>query len=359
MVKKLFALLVVVALIFSLGACAKTATTDDGATTSETTTDSNKDAGTAKVELEETEITGEDDSVDYVAEIDALEGLDAQNVCFLVKTLVNPFFVAMEEGVKDAVRDIDTYTTVECQNDASVMLQQAESVANGGYDVCLLTIINSSDISIIQQMQEKGIMVILLDTLCVTDGLQYCAGSVVTDNYMAGYYDGEAFVKLLEEDGKTEATYAVFENPSGTVTAQRIQGFEDACAEATDVKIECVYRETGSGQIDAGLKFMENVLQVYNADTLDGVMSMNDPSAQGCANALKSAGYEPGEIYVFGVDGADETLEKIGEGYQTGTSLQYPGTMARAGLLIAYRQILGEEVPDDEKWLKISTTYID
>lgn len=354
MTKKLFALLVVVAMIFSLGACAKTA-----APAAETTADAPKESTSSGevATVEETTIEGEDE-FDAVAEIAKIEGLeDGYQVAFLVKTLTNPFFVAMQEGVKEAVRDVDTWQTYECQNDASVMLTQAENIVSSGYDVCLLTMINSSDVSILQQLSDAGCLVVLLDTLCTDDGFSYITASVCTDNYAAGYACGEAFCDLLTEKyGEPKGTCVIFENTQGTVTVERINGFEDACKDLGTVEV--LYRENGKGQIDAGLEFMEKVLNLYTAEDLDGVMSMNDPSAQGCASAIKSAGYKPGDIMVFGVDGSDESIAMIKEGYQTGTSLQYPGTMATRGLYMAYKVLAGGTLSDDEKFLQISTTYI-
>ena len=92
---------------------------------------------------------------------------------------------------------------------------------------------------------------------------------------------------------------------------------------------------------------------------LDGVMAMNDPSAQGCGNALASAGYNKEQCFIYGVDGSNESLDYIKQGLQTGTSLQYPGTMAARGLAIAYQKLAGVELTQDECFLEIATTYID
>ena len=92
---------------------------------------------------------------------------------------------------------------------------------------------------------------------------------------------------------------------------------------------------------------------------LDAVMALNDPSAQGCANALASAGYDSEDCFVYGVDGSNESLDYIEQGIQTGTSLQYPGMMAARGLAIAYQTLAGVELSDEERFLEISTSYID
>lgn len=360
MTKKLFALLIVVAMLsMAFVGCANNAATEEEGGSLQEQNAANQGENT----LEETIIEGEADTYDAHEVIDALDLEEGVKIAFVVKTLTNPFFVAMEEGVKEYTREGDTYVTLQCDNEAAKMLTVAEDAANGGYDIILMTPINSSDIAPIQAAHENGSLVVLLDTTVIDEGLQYVTGTVCTDNYSAGYMCGEAFLKDLEEKyGEIKGTCAIYENPQGLVTKARIDGFEAAIAEYVESgAIEVVYREVGKGQVDYGLTFMETIMQRFDVTNggLDGVMSMNDPSAQGCANALASAGYDKEQCFVYGVDGSNESLDYIEQGIQTGTSLQYPGMMAARGLAIAYQTLAGVELSDEEKFLEISTSYID
>ena len=145
MTKKLFALLMVVAMLCMafVGCGAKEATEE---TTTQTAQES---ANSLENTMEETIIEGEGDDYDAHAIIDGVSDKleDGLKVAFIVKTLTNPFFVAMEEGVKEYTRDVDTYVTLQCDNEAAKMLTVAEDAANGGYDIILMTPINSSDIA--------------------------------------------------------------------------------------------------------------------------------------------------------------------------------------------------------------------
>jgi ribose transport system substrate-binding protein len=361
MTKKLFALLMVVAMLAMafVGCGAK----EEGQTNAEVMQEAaNQNENT----VEETIIEGDDDNFDAHAIIDALELEGGLKIAFIVKTLTNPFFVAMEEGVREYVREEDTWTTLQCDNEAAKMLTVAEDAANGGYDIILMTPINSSDIAPIEAAYNNGSMVVLLDTTVVDEGIQYCAGTVCTDNYMAGYMCGEAFIEdMMEKYGEVKGQVVLFENPQGLVTLARIQGFEDAIADYVESgDIEIAYREVGKGQVDTGLVFMETVLQRFTEvgkgeGSLVGVMSMNDPSAQGCANALDQAGYTADDCFIYGVDGSNESLDYIANNMQRGTSLQYPGMMAARGLAIAYQKLAGVELSDEECFLEISTSYID
>ena len=363
MTKKLFALLMVVAVLCMAFVGCKKADDNNGAPA--TTNAAAANANAAENTKEETMIEGEDDTYDAHEVIDGVSDKleDGLKIAFVVKTMTNPFFVAMEEGVKEYTRDVDTYTTLQCDNEAAKMLTIAEDAANGGYDIILMTPINSSDIAPIEAAYNNGAMVVLLDTTVIDEGLQYVAGTVCTDNYDAGFKCGEAFLKYLEEkNGEIKGTCVIYENPQGLVTKARIDGFEAAIKEYVDNgAIEVLYREVGKGQVDTGLQFMETVMQRFSvADgALDGVMAMNDPSGQGCANALASAGFTSEDCAVFGVDGSNESLDYIKEGIQKGTSLQYPGMMAARGLAIAYQKLAGVELTDEECFLEISTSYID
>lgn len=361
MTKKLFALLMVVAMLAMafVGCGAK----EEGQTNQEVMQEAaNQNENT----VEETIIEGDADSFDAHAIIDALELEGGLKIAFIVKTLTNPFFVAMEEGVREYVREDDTWVTLQCDNEAAKMLTVAEDAANGGYDIILMTPINSSDIAPIEAAYNNGSMVVLLDTTVVDEGIQYCAGTVCTDNYAAGFMCGEAFIEdMTEKYGEVKGQVVLFENPQGLVTKARIQGFEDAIADYVESgDIEIAYREVGKGQVDAGLVFMETVLQRFTVvgegeGSLVGVMAMNDPSAQGCANALDQAGYTADDCFIYGVDGSNESLDYIADNMQRGTSLQYPGMMAARGLAIAYQKLAGVELSDEECFLEISTSYID
>lgn len=361
MTKKLFALLIVVAMLAMafVGCGAK----EEGASNAEVMQEAaNQNENT----VEETIIEGDADTFDAHEIIDALELEGGLKIAFIVKTLTNPFFVAMEDGVREYVREEDTWTTLQCDNEAAKMLTVAEDAANGGYDIILMTPINSSDIAPIEAAYNNGSMVVLLDTTVVDEGIQYCAGTVCTDNYMAGYMCGEAFIEdMMEKYGEVKGQVVLFENPQGLVTKARIDGFEAAIAEYVESgDIEIAYREVGKGQVDTGLVFMETVLQRFTEvgkgeGSLVGVMSMNDPSAQGCANALDQAGYTAEDCFIYGVDGSNESLDYIANNMQRGTSLQYPGMMAARGLAIAYQKLAGVELTDEECFLEISTSYID
>jgi ABC-type sugar transport system substrate-binding protein len=119
-------------LVMAFAGCSKAATTDD-TPASQQQTAQQAAANTLEETMEETIIEGEDDTYDAHAIIDGVSGdlKDGLKVAFIVKTLTNPFFVAMEEGVKEYTRDVDTYTTLQCDNEAAKMLTIAEDAANG------------------------------------------------------------------------------------------------------------------------------------------------------------------------------------------------------------------------------------
>lgn len=313
--------------------------------------------------VEETTVEGENATYDAHEVIEGLELETGVKVALIVKTLTNPFYVAMEEGMEEYVRQDDIATTLQCDNDVAKMLTIAEDVASGGFDIVLITPMNSTDVAPVQAIHESGAIVVVLDTPIMDEGVQYINGSVSTDNFSAGYMCGEAFLRDLEEKkGEIQGTVAIYENPQSLGPKDRIAGFEAAIADYVDAgDIEVVYREVGKGQVDFGLAFMENIMQRFDVGNggLDAVMALNDPSAQGCANALASAGYDSEDCFVYGVDGSNESLDYIEQGIQTGTSLQYPGMMAARGLAIAYQTLAGIELSDEERFLEISTSYID
>ena len=73
------------------------------------------------------------------------------------------------------------------------------------------------------------------------------------------------------------------------------------------------------------------------------IYAHNDPMILGAINVLKEAGYEPGKVFLVGIDGQREAFEAIKEGWLQATAIYATG--GALGLDMAVRVLKGEPVP--------------
>jgi len=93
--------------------------------------------------------------------------------------------------------------------------------------------------------------------------------------------------------------------------------------------------------VDGGRTAMETCLAA-NSD-INVVYTINEPAAQGAADALAAAGVE-GAIIVSVDGGCDPGLRLVSEGVIGATAQQYPGDMATLGMQ-AIRQLADGGAP--------------
>ncbi|MGI6005124.1 MAG: substrate-binding domain-containing protein, partial [Christensenellales bacterium] len=233
-------------------------------------------------------------------------------------------------------------------------ITKSEDIATAGYDVCLITPIDFEGVAgPLRTLRDAGVITVLVDSLA--KDMSLADASSVSDNFQAGVLAGEACAKDLEEKyGEVKGKIAIFENTTSPPVRDRVAGFESVINTTNYPNIEIAIRENGKGQIDTGMDAMDNFLQAV--PDLDAVFSMNDPSAQGCANAIEAAG-KTGEIFVYGVDGSDASKEFIKAGKQNGSSAQFPITMGQEAVILSYKLLAGETL--DNPHIKIPCEWID
>ena len=80
--------------------------------------------------------------------------------------------------------------------------------------------------------------------------------------------------------------------------------------------------------------------------TFDAIVCANDQMALGCMESLKGAGVltNKGEILISGVDGTDDAVKAVSDGYMAQTVLQDAAGQAKAAYETVQKMIAGESV---------------
>ena len=108
--------------------------------------------------------------------------------------------------------------------------------------------------------------------------------------YMARKMNGKGNVVLLNGA------------PGGGLFIERNKGMRDELARYPDIKI--LDEKWHEPNIMTGRRIMEDWIQAYGKK-IDAIWSTNSMVVTGAADALKDAGYKPGDVLIVAIDFSD------------------------------------------------------
>lgn len=175
---------------------------------------------------------------------------------------------------------------------------------------------------------------------------QYIAGGrlavyVASDNYEAGYLDGEYLVSLFRQ--KTPLKLVLVEYPTISSAADRVSGFLDALHNyGRGYAIMKAYRAVDSVE---GEKTGAAILRDFpQKGSIDAVFTINDGAGLAVVDALARAGRD--EIVVATVDGDPNSMKNIrGKRLTRIDSAQFCGPLGARAAKAAYDILSGKDVP--------------
>ncbi|MES2943946.1 MAG: sugar ABC transporter substrate-binding protein [Pseudomonadota bacterium] len=255
----------------------------------------------------------------------------------ITKTDSNPFFVKMKEGAEAEGKKLGAKVITgsgKTDGDNAGQITAMENMMAAGAKTILITPSDAKAIiPAIKKAQEKGVMVIALDS--PTDPVSAVDALFATDNYKAGVLIGQYAKAAMGGKKPVIATLDLF--PGHPVGAQRhngfLKGFGLQSLETSSNNLaqpaEVVCMADSFGDAAKGQTGMENCLQKNPAINL--VYTINEPAAAGAYKALKAAGKEK-DVVIVSVDGGCAGIKDVGAGVIAATSQQYPLKMAAMGV---------------------------
>jgi len=259
-------------------------------------------------------------------------------VGLVVKTLTNPFFVAMQKGAQAAAAKIPGVTLLtgagKTDSDNAGQVTVVENMINAGAKGILITPADSKAIvPSVKKWRDAGIVIIALDS--PTEPLDATDALFATDNFKAGVAIGQ-YAKATFA-GKPAKIVTLDLLPSIAVGYLRHNGFLNGFGDATitaDTKeqkntAEVVCEGNSDGDQAKGQAAMETCLQ--KSPDVNLVYAINEPAATGAYTALKAAGKEKG-VLIVAVDGGCAGIQALADGKIAATSQQYPLKMADLGV---------------------------
>jgi fructose transport system substrate-binding protein len=276
---------------------------------------------------------------------------DPVKVTLITKDSTNPFFVAMQEGAKEAAAASGVELTVGSGSaegdDAGQIALIEQAIARGDAGI-LITPISVNVNAAIEQARAAGLYVIALDT--PTDPPDTVDITFATDNCLAGEAIGQWAAGWLNGEKATIARLVIFNDRMVSVDYCRDNGFLKGMGiDVVDGTIMGDEAETGSYTTGAGGDYEIVCLEATGANQEGGrtgmekclaansdinvVYTINEPTAFGAAEALKAAGKTIGtDVIIVSVDGGLAGVEAVKAGEIQATSQQYPLLMASLGV---------------------------
>ena len=278
-------------------------------------------------------IDGEEGST--AAKVDGAVGL-------AVSTQNNPFFVTLVEGAKAeaAKLGVDLQVT-DAGDDAAKQTTDIETLVASGISVLIVNPVDSDAVAgAVQSAISAGVKVISVDR--AVNGVEVDC-QIASDNVAGAAMATQYIVDTLGE---------------GTVVAE-LQGITGASAaidrsagfhSIADEKLTVVAEQTANFDRAQGMSVMENMLQ-GNGD-IQAVFAANDEMALGALEAISGAGKD---ILVVGFDATDDAIEAVKAGRMGGTVAQQPALLGATAVANALKLINGETV---EKNIPVEVTLV-
>ena len=294
--KKILSVILCVALLLSLSACARSVPT----TTTAPAESSSSSPGASTGASTGAKMVGKDISTKPI------------KIAFLAAQMdANPVY--WEQGIKKACSPYSNIevTTFDAGGSAETQNQQITECVNQGYDAIIINAANSTAIaSAITNAEAAGVNVFAINIgiECVYSGL------VAADSYDAGKVCAQDAISRIK-GGNCVAIGAPVAMAS---TVRGAVGFEDTIKAAAGFKF--LEEQPGDWSTETANTIMRDFLTKYNND-IQAVFCHNDLMAIGAAQAIDAAGLT-GKVLVYGCDGLPEAIEYIKEGKMAGSVYQ-------------------------------------
>jgi ABC-type sugar transport system substrate-binding protein len=275
-------------------------------------------------------------ATDSKSTANASSGEKAIKIGVSAPDLTNVFFIQIRDAMKAALKGPnDKLIIQDAAGDQNKQMNDVADMINQGCDIICISSINSEGVrATLEACKNANIPVIAFNTAVKDPSLVKC--TVVSDNVAAGKMCAEALAKALNGKGKVvEITYSTTE-----VCKNRQVGFEEEIAKYPDIKV-IQTRDVEKAKSDYSQPIMVDFINANK--TIDGVFTINDPTARGAIAALKEAG-KIANTKVVSVDGSDEGKGFIRTGEMLASAAQDPAKIGKTCVEVAYDILANKKV---------------
>lgn len=252
-----------------------------------------------------------------------------------LKTLSSEYWQTVKSGIDKAAAELGWTIDVQgpaAETEIAEQVQQLETMLAAKPDAIIIAPLDGDAvIGAINSTGYEGI-VIFCDT---NANYEKKVSFVGTANDVAAESGG---VFGIEKVGAANVKALIIYGQEGDNTSNlRKAGYEKALADAGLTPVAML---SGNNTTDGATKVMEDQLVANPGINL--VLCMNDDTAIGALNAVKSAGKTG--ITIVGFDGNQSAIELVATGDLAGTVAQQPKEMGYLSVMTAVKALRGEKV---------------
>lgn len=266
----------------------------------------------------------------------------------ILKEFTNPYWISMESTAKAEAAKMGVQLQVSAGNsddDTTSQINQIDDAIAAGDKGIIIALNGGAVNSALEQAKKAGLLVVAVDTPPIPASVADV--TYATDNTQAGLLDGKWMAAKLAGKSADIALLDDLANQVITVDVDRDHGFlqgmgipvgnpnvngqEPKSGHYTGGKggsytIACQLPTQGAQT--GGQTAMETCLS--KDPNINVVYTINEPSAEGAATALKSAGKTG--VTLVTIDGGCRNLPFVSSGEIAATAGQFPGKMALDGV---------------------------
>jgi len=260
----------------------------------------------------------------------------------VIKGLDNPYFSAMEDGVRAAASERDTRLRLSAAtglDDTAGQASKLEALIAEDLDCYVVNPISQSNLVRAMSHVPSGTPIVNVDSP-VGMGEARALGVEIatyigTDNQAAGERAARTMAQLVDPNADVGVIGGISGDASST---GRVDGFRAGARGRFDAldPVTADWNEHKARRAAAAL-MREN-------PGIQGFFAANDQMALGVAAAVADAGRR-GEVAVVGVDGIAQALDAIESGAMSATVSQYPYTMGRLAVEACLAAASDESLP--------------
>ena len=221
---------------------------------------------------------------------------------------------------------------------AEKQIGQMEDAITRGVDVIILTPCDSNAlVPYVEKAREAGIIVINDDIAVNTE----CDSAIYEDSIRAGTFLAYRMAESLDYSGNV----CLLKGPSTTsLFINRGEGVKAGLAPFPNITI--LDEQFQNDDVLSGMSQVEDWIQRFG-DDMDAIYLHGSTQAIVAADALKAAGYEPGDVKIFTFDVSAESIDYMKEGWITGIVPAQPIKVAQTAVVYGVRAFMGQTVPSE------------
>lgn len=286
---------------------------------------------------------------------------EQKTVYFLTKILGNQYWSVVEQGAKDAAKELGINLVVTGLANEAEIEKQVQQLQDAVSAKAAAIVVGPTDSTAmanpVSDAFKSGIPIVIVDTMINTDDYNV---AYMTNNVVAGQMAAEKMIEELKASGVKEdekAQIAIQIGSSGSQTIiDRLKGFNEYWEANAPKAWEVLNNDVkvNDGDISKAVGFAQDFITTY--PDLKGVFGPNNGSTVGFVIGLKESGRK--DLVMVGFDFSNEIEQMIREGeYQVVTVVQKQYLMGYEGVKAAIE--LSEGKTPAEKLIDTGVLVVD